>query len=84
MGASYVRKYSNDGIKEYAAEIVKYITAEFKKTLQDQTPWIDELTRKKALLKAEKITSQIAYAKEMLDDKILNDLYKDVSIVCLL
>lgn len=84
MGASYVRKYSNDGIKEYAAEIVKYITVEFKKTLQDRTPWIDELTRKKALLKAEKITSQIAYAKEMLDDKILNDLYKDVSIVCLL
>ncbi|XP_044752118.1 neprilysin-2-like isoform X1 [Coccinella septempunctata] len=80
LGATYVRRYSNEETKVYAAEMVDYIMTEFKKTLQYGTPWMDESTRKQALMKADKIKAQIAYANEMLDDKLLNELCAEIFV----
>ena len=59
--------------------VVNYIRAEFKKML-DELDWMDPVTKAKALSKLEKITPNIAYPKEILDDKMINEFYSGLEI----
>ena len=59
--------------------VVEYIRAEFKKRL-DELDWLDPVTRAKALSKLEKITPNIAYPKEILDDKMIDEFYSGLEI----
>ena len=79
VGAMYVKKYFPLQSKEAAEDIVEYIRAEFKKML-DELDWLDPVTKAKALSKLEKITPNIAYPKEILDDKMINEFYSGLEI----
>ena len=59
--------------------VVNYIRAEFKKML-DELEWMDPVTKAKALSKLEKITPNIAYPKEILDDKMIDEFYSGLEI----
>ena len=59
--------------------VVEYIRAEFKKML-DELDWLDPITKVKALSKLEKITPNIAYPKEILNDKMIDEFYTGLEI----
>lgn len=44
-----------------------------------EVDWMDEMTRKAALEKADSMASHIAYPSEMLDDEKLTNFYAGVS-----
>lgn len=78
-GALYVRKYFNEDARKNALEMVGDIREEFRKIVQT-VDWMDEKTKKNALEKADSMTAHIAYPDELLDNKKIEDFYKDVSI----
>lgn len=59
--------------------MVKDIQLEFKDILH-KIDWMDDVTRKAALEKAESMTTHIGYPDELLDDKKLEEFYKGVCI----
>lgn len=59
--------------------MVKDIRAQFRKIVET-VDWMDEKTRKNALEKADSMTTHIAYPDELLDDKKIEEFYKDVGI----
>lgn len=75
--ALYVRKYFKKDAKESAQELVANIRAEFKETLKS-VDWMDEVTRKEALKKADMMVEYIGYPNELLDDTKLEEYYQDV------
>ncbi|KAI8430848.1 hypothetical protein MSG28_000996 [Choristoneura fumiferana] len=74
VGALYIRKYFNENSKANALEMVNDIRQQFRKTLEE-VEWMDEMTRKEALEKADAMASHIAYPNEMLDDTKLIEFY---------
>lgn len=42
--------------------------------------WMDSKTKTRALKKADQITPHIAYAKEILDDKLINEFYEGIDL----
>ena len=42
----------------------------------DELDWIDDITRKKAHVKVDKMTPHIGYAKEILDNNLINEFYE--------
>ena len=42
----------------------------------DELDWMDDITRKKAQVKVDKMTPHIGYAKEILDNNLINEFYK--------
>ena len=52
-----------------------WLRKEFKITL-DELDWMDDITRKKAHVKVDKMTPHIGYAKEILDNALINELYE--------
>ena len=51
------------------------------KTMLDELDWMDDITRKKAHSKVDKMMPFIGYAKEILDDKLINEHYKGKSTI---
>ena len=47
----------------------------------DELDWMDDITRKKAHTKVDKMMPFIGYAKEILDDKLINDHYRGESTI---
>ncbi|KAK9869344.1 hypothetical protein WA026_003101 [Henosepilachna vigintioctopunctata] len=81
LGATYIRRFFNDDIKKSAAEMVKYIVTTFETSIKEETPWIDEKTKQRALEKAEAIRAHVAYDKELLDDNNLSEIYSGLHIM---
>ena len=79
VGAMYVKKYFPLQSKDAADDMVEYIRAEFKKML-DELDWMDPITRAKAHTKVDKITPHVAYAKEILDDGLINEFYSGLEM----
>ncbi|KAK4879936.1 hypothetical protein RN001_008082 [Aquatica leii] len=73
-GALYVRKYFHEDAKQNAVEMVNDIRSEFIEILK-HVEWMDEATRKNALLKAAAMTSHIAYPDELLSNQKLEEFY---------
>ena len=42
----------------------------------DELDWIDDITRKKAHVKVDKMTPYVGYAKEILDNNLINEFYE--------
>jgi len=42
----------------------------------DELEWMDDITKKKAHVKVDKMTPHIGYAKEILDDNLVNEFYQ--------
>jgi predicted metalloendopeptidase len=78
-GALYVRTFFSENSKEIASEMVNSIKEEFENILKTVS-WMDETTRAAALRKAEKIQNHIGYPDELMDDKKLIDLHKNLVI----
>merc|ERR1712198_128225 len=70
----YAKEYFQAAAKEVTDEMVLNIRNEFKDMLE-KLDWMDEKTKQRAFEKADLITSNIAYAKEILDDRLLEDFY---------
>jgi len=74
IGAMYAKKYFKAAAKEITDEMVVRVTEEFKIMLKE-LDWMDEVTRARALKKADQITPHIAYPKEILDNKLIEEFY---------
>jgi len=79
VGAMYAKKYFKGKAKEIADEIVETVRDEFKKMLEELT-WMDSKTKARAQKKADQITPHIAYAKEILDDNLMNEFYEGMDL----
>ena len=74
VGAMYVKKYFRTAAKEFTEDMVTNITKEFKDMI-NKVGWMDEKTKVRAVEKVDLMTPNIAYAREILDDKLLDDFY---------
>jgi predicted metalloendopeptidase len=79
VGAMYAKRYFPADKKQVADEMVEYIRKEFK-TMLDELDWMDPVTKKKAHEKVDKMSSHIAYAKEILDDKLIEQFYSGLHL----
>lgn len=79
VGSMYARTHFPLEKKNIADEMVKYIRKEFKIML-DELEWMDEATRKEAHKKVDAMTPFIAYAKEILDNDLINENYQGLEI----
>lgn len=77
LSAFYVKNHFNRKSKANALEMVEYIREEFLRIL-DEIDWMDEETRKEAKIKARAIAPFIGYPDELLQDELVEELYKDL------
>lgn len=78
-GAQFVRKFFNGKSKQHAIEMVDQIRQEFRKVLIKNS-WMDPITKIAAAEKLNGISTHIGYPDELLDDKKLDEYYKDLEI----
>ena len=74
VGAMYAKKYFDLGGKDIVDGIVENVRSEFKKMLDEQT-WMDYRTKTKAIRKIDQIAPHVAYAKEIMDKKHIDEYY---------
>ena len=79
VGSMYVRQHFNSDAKNVADDIVKNVLEEFKLMIL-QSQWMDSKTKARALEKAEQITPHIAYAKEILNNKLIDKFYEGINL----
>jgi predicted metalloendopeptidase len=79
VGAMYAKPYFPAEKKKVADEMVKQIRKEFK-TMLEELDWMDATTKGKANEKVDKMAVHIAYAKEILDDKIISKFYISLNL----
>ena len=79
VGAMYAQNYFKLEAKNKVDEMETKIRAEFSKML-DELDWMDSKTKEEAHLKLEKMTSQMAYPKELLDNNLLNEYYAGLEL----
>ncbi|CAN9511474.1 unnamed protein product [Ophioblennius macclurei] len=78
VGRLYVTEAFSEKSKELMEEMIKDIREVFISTLDDLT-WMDSETKKAAEEKARAIQERIGYSDNIMDDKYLNNEYKDLS-----
>lgn len=74
----YVRKYFDAEAKQKIMEMVGDIREEFKEILKT-SEWIDPVTKRSALKKAEFMTAHIGHPVELLDDDKVEEYFQTVS-----
>lgn len=79
VGALYIRKYFTEEARNAALDLVNNIRDEFVKILHKIT-WMDEETKKTAIVKANALTKHIGYPDELADNAKLEEYYKDLDI----
>jgi len=79
VGSLYVRHSFDREAKKTAVEIMDSLRKKFRELLQD-AEWMDDITKDRALEKAEKMNRHIAYPEELLDDDIIEDFYKNLTV----
>uniref|UniRef100_A0A3Q2YK44 Neprilysin n=1 Tax=Hippocampus comes TaxID=109280 RepID=A0A3Q2YK44_HIPCM len=79
VGRLYVQEAFSDNSKKMMEEMIKDIREVFISNLKE-LPWMDAATKKAAEEKVRAIREQIGYSDNIMDDKYLNDEYKDVSV----
>ncbi|AWO98887.1 putative neprilysin [Scophthalmus maximus] len=78
VGRLYVQEAFSEKSKELMEEMIKDIREVFISNLDDLT-WMDAETKKAAEEKARAIRERIGYSDNIMDDKYLNNEYKDLS-----
>ncbi|XP_023343178.1 neprilysin-2 isoform X2 [Eurytemora carolleeae] len=79
VGAMFAKEYFPESSKLVADEMVINIKREFKIIL-DELEWMDDITKKKAHVKVDKMTPHIGYAKEILDNNLVNEFYQGLEL----
>lgn len=80
VGSLYVRKHFKEEAKKSVNEMVENILEAFKGILRE-IDWMDEDTKANAIDKAEKMSLQMAYADELLDENELKQYYNNFPVV---
>ncbi len=75
----YVKNFFPNESRELAVEMVEAIKSEFETTI-NETDWMDDATREAALEKIQNMLSFVGYPQELLDDSILIEYYKELSL----
>ncbi|CAL4068066.1 unnamed protein product [Meganyctiphanes norvegica] len=79
VGSTYVKALFKEDAKNAADEMARYIHTAFNEILKN-IDWMDDVTKERAINKAQQITTKIAYPPELLDDKKLNEFYDGLTI----
>lgn len=79
LGSMYVRKYFQHDAKAVAVEMVANIRRSFEKILAE-VDWMDSVTLEKARQKLASISQHIAYPDELLDNRLVDDLYRNLTV----
>lgn len=77
--ALWVKHNFDKSSKPIATEMVHAIQDEFKLTLQT-LDWMDVETRRSALKKIEKMEVHVGYPAELLDEKLLDEYYANLTL----
>ncbi|OQR66182.1 membrane metallo-endopeptidase 1-like, partial [Tropilaelaps mercedesae] len=75
----YVKNYFHNKSEDSALFLVKYLTNEFLDIVKN-VDWMDNATRERAVDKAEAIVSHIGYPTELLNDALLTNYYKNITL----
>ncbi|XP_044750309.1 uncharacterized protein LOC123310736 [Coccinella septempunctata] len=78
-GSLYVRRFFKKEAKENMLELVDLILQQFKRELLG-LQWMEEDSKKRALLKADSITAFIGYPDELLDNNKMVEHFADLGI----
>lgn len=80
VSSMYVREYFYDErIKHDIGEMVIEIRHEFEKLLL-KNDWMDAETKEEALKKLHSMSSNIAYPKELLNNSLIEEYYRDLQL----
>lgn len=79
MAAIYARTYFNKESKEAATSLARDIHKEFIRMLK-KVSWMDEITRRAAIEKANAMSFNIGYPDELTDDKKLEEHYRGLEL----
>lgn len=79
VSAIYVRKFFNEESRQIAVKVAKLIHEEFLQTL-NRVQWMNGTTRDAAISKANEVYFHIGYPDELLDDKKLDEHYKNLEL----
>lgn len=77
--AFYIQRYSDDKSRDIAINITKNIHNQFIEMLK-KTKWMDWVLRKEAIRKVKATKFIFGYSKELTNDTLLNEYYKDLDI----
>lgn len=73
----YVRRFFDTDAQGKIMEMVGDIREEFQEVLK-AAQWMDPLTKRSALIKAQSMVAHIGHPIELLDDNKIEDYYKTV------
>ncbi|XP_035228810.1 neprilysin-1-like, partial [Stegodyphus dumicola] len=79
LGYQYVRHYFNEENTDSAVEMIHYIRKEYLNMLE-RNEWLDEDTKTQAIEKANAIMAFVGYPKELMNDSIVSEYYKNLTI----
>ncbi|XP_042904449.1 neprilysin-2 isoform X1 [Parasteatoda tepidariorum] len=79
VSSYYIKHYFKGDSKQKALEMVGYLSKEFLNILND-IDWMDSETKKLAKEKVNSITPYIGYPQELLNDSIVSDYYKALTV----
>lgn len=77
--ALYVKHFFKKESREVALQMVDLIQDAFQEMLKS-IDWMDEATKEAATDKAKKMTAHIGFPNELMDDKLLNKHYENLTI----
>ena len=77
VGRLYVSNYFDKTAKDDAFEMVQNLLREFKQIIKE-TDWMDEVSKQKAIEKANFIDIKIGYSEKIYNDTYLNEEYSVV------
>lgn len=79
VSALFVRKHFDKGSKRNIDTLVKYIKGQFLNILIDND-WMDALTKKHAIDKANEMAVKVAFPDELFDDDLLAEEYHKIKL----
>ncbi|XP_064641839.1 neprilysin-4-like [Lineus longissimus] len=80
VGRVYVQKRFDEEAKVYATEMITNIKESFKEMLAENE-WMDDVTKRAAMEKAEATVAKVAYPDFILNDTALDEKYKHMTCI---
>lgn len=80
VASLYVKNHFDKEDKKQANILVGYLMKEFKHILKN-IDWMDEVTKAKALEKADAFKVWIGYPDELMNDTLVNEYYEKLEII---
>ena len=79
VGSLYVKKYFQTYKKYAVNKLIRNMNKE-STVMLNELKWLDDITRKQAQLKLDQMKSIVGYQEEILNNDLLNDLYKGLEL----